>query len=118
MSMRRYSARKSHFLRILQIMVRNTNSCLLSSGTQSHALSIFTTAGAFLNTVHPTTPLSAAAAAASSAATSLIHRTTTSPPIATTAFHPHKMILACSALGSGAVELKTCLKDGEKGQVT
>ena len=60
-----------------------------NSGSDAHALTVFNTNGAFLNTLYPYAPL----------------LSTRATPIATTTFHPHRMLLATGCVGSNFVNV-------------
>ena len=60
------------------------------SGSDAHALTVFNTNGGFLNTIYPYSPLLS---------------TSRATPIATTAFHPHRMLLATGCVGSNWVNI-------------
>lgn len=66
---------------------------VLATGTERHNVNVFNLNGAFLNTLEPYS--------------SFLHHNR-STPIAATAFHPHRMMLACSALNSNHINLFTC----------
>lgn len=62
-----------------------------TSGSERHKINVFNVNGAFLNSLEPYS--------------SFLHRST---PISSTAFHPHRMMLACSALHDNHINLFTC----------
>ena len=66
---------------------------VFATGSDRHDVSFFNVNGAFLNTVEPYSSF-------------LQHNRST--PIASTAFHPHRMMLACSALNDAHINLFTC----------
>ena len=66
-----------------------------SSGTERHNVNVFNINSAFLNTIEPYS--------------SFLHNSR-SAPIAATAFHPHHLMLACSALNNSHVNIFTCQK--------
>jgi len=68
----------------------------MNRGTERHNVNVFNLNGAFLNTLEPYAGFL---------------QQTRSTPIAATAFHPHRMMLACSALNSSHVNLFTCQGD-------
>jgi regulatory associated protein of mTOR len=63
------------------------------SGTGNHAVKVFNFEGRELSRVEPYS--------------SFLHQARQAP-IATTAFHPHRMMLACAARGDNHVNLFTC----------
>ena len=68
-------------------------------GSERHSVNFYNVNGTFLNNVEPYSRF-------------LQHNRST--PIATTAFHPHRMMLACSALNNNHVNVFTC-HDGPAG---
>ena len=62
------------------------------SGSETHHVNFFNVNGTFLNSIEPSSSI----------------LQTRSHPIATTAFHPHHMMLACSSLHDRNVNLFTC----------
>ena len=63
------------------------------SGSDTHRVNFFNTSGAFLNSVQP-------------ASAGFLHQQKT--PMIATAFHPHRMMLACSSLHDQNVNIYTC----------
>ncbi|KAJ5094524.1 Armadillo-like helical [Penicillium angulare] len=66
---------------------------VFSMGTDQHEVKTFNVDGTYLSTFEPNS--------------SFLHHNRTSP-IASTAFHPHRTMLACAALGDNHVNLVTC----------
>ena len=62
-------------------------------GTERHNINIYNVNGTFLNTLEPYS--------------SFLH-SVRGTPIAATAFHPHRMMLACAAVGGSHVNLFGC----------
>lgn len=65
----------------------------LRSGTERHNVNVFNVNGSLLNSIEPYS--------------SFLHQNRSSP-IAATAFHPHRMMLACSSLHNSHINLFTC----------
>ena len=64
-----------------------------SSGSDTHHVNFFNMNGTFLNSIEPSP-------------TSFLHAR--SAPVAATAFHPHRMMLACSSLHDQHINLFSC----------
>jgi len=82
---------------VLQLLHIVTRTVLMSisarRGSEKHKINVFNVNGAFLNSIEPYSSF-------------LQHNR--SNPISTTAFHPHRMMLACSALHDNHINLFTC----------
>ena len=66
---------------------------IMISGTERHTVNMYNVNGSFLSSVEPYSSFLQQ------------HR---SSPIAVTAFHPHRMMLACAGLGNTHVNLFGC----------
>ena len=77
----------------LRTLAVHEHAPVFATGTERHNINLFNVNGAFLNTLQPYA--------------SFLHNTR-STPIAATAFHPHRMMLACAAKDSNHVNLFAC----------
>ena len=77
----------------LRTLAVHEHAPVFATGTERHNINLFNVNGAFLNTLQPYS--------------SFLHNTR-STPIAATAFHPHRMMLACAAKDSNHVNLFAC----------
>lgn len=84
---------KSHPLPIYTFFANST------SGTGAHAIKVFNFEGTQLSRVEPYS--------------SFLRGTT---PISATAFHPHRMMLACAARGDTHINLFTCAEKKAGGE--
>ena len=73
---------------------------VLAAGSEKHAVSVYNTSGKFLSTCEPLS--------------SFLHQSRSSP-ISATAFHPHRMMLACAALNDPHINIYSVRGEGMGG---
>src|SRR5437763_2993527 len=93
MSMPQCSLRKLYELHVIANDINHANYHIPFSGSGHHNVKVFNVNGGFLSSLEPY---------------SSFLQQNRSSPISTTSFHPHRMMLACSALNDNHINLFTC----------